>query len=432
MKKKLILLFIIILILLTVGIAAIFYFDAQSQTETKNSDDIGETYRRDAQEFSESLLQAFNAAVEKAELSDNSLVAVNTYIGKEEKPEDVHFNDENKLYFMASSVKPILVTAFLKVTDIKDLDHKIPFKFVNDNEIKSTIALEISSYLTYGTQIDQFLIDHIASQFEEGKPYTVNEVLNIFLNDEKFVNLEFKLSDVIKSILGPSSNWGVTLLRHYLGIANNTDESGASDILENYINEYLKANNRSGEIHFSLSTRSVNDKLSNTAIFGEFEFLIEEFFRNNFEIPEHFFELMKSAMQNIASDPIKYNRRHEIKSIAKDVFDSSAYIIEKSGYIGLNRDAVENLAKEYGWDEIPKDDDQLAVLFNFSTFARIYLNNGWFVQMNYTITSPIVISTEPLYELNPDYVNLKNKVFGALEDELRPIFVKYKEFVKTI
>src|SRR5690606_33104704 len=203
MKKKLILLFIIILILLTVGVAAIFYFDAQSQTETKNSDDIGETYRRDAQEFSESLLQAFNAAVEKAELSDNSLVAVNTYIGKEEKPEDVHFNDENKLYFMASSVKPILVTAFLKVTDIKDLDHKIPFKFVNDNEIKSTIALEISSYLTYGTQTDQFLIDHIASQFEEGKPYTVNEVLNIFLNDEKFVNLEFKLSDVIKSILGP-------------------------------------------------------------------------------------------------------------------------------------------------------------------------------------------------------------------------------------
>jgi len=80
----------------------------------------------------------------------------------------------------------------------------------------------------------------------------------------------------------------------------------------------------------------------------------------------------------------------------------------------------------------PAQERKRIVFFDGCAFARIYLNNGKFVQYNFSIASPIYISTDPSYEeLNPDYTKIKNKIFDSLEENIGAVLLKYKKDIAS-
>src|SRR5690606_8161961 len=102
------------------------------------------------------------------------------------------------------------------------------------------------------------------------------------------------------------------------------------------------------------------------------------------------FNLMTSAMTDVAADADRSNRRHEIKSMLKlNYISPSTPVIEKSGYIGLDYEGAPGLMESLGIQELPETSENRIVVFFANTFAKVKLNNGYSVIISYQISKPV-------------------------------------------
>jgi hypothetical protein len=395
----------------------------------------GELVRDYTREFSQDLKTAFQQAISEMNLPKESVVMSDYFFGNEAKVVNKKFEDnpENKkLFYMASSIKPAYIAAFIKILNIKNLNYKVPFNFINNEKTKGAIAGEVYNYVTYGYDMDQLLVDTMAPFFK-GRNLTSKQIFDEMMTKDGISNYEFSLKDLIKYTLGPSSNWGVVLFRNNLAIKLGTTEEAAVNSIEFYLNDFLKQNNVTSNVRIFMSSQADKDKTYNSSYFYESEYLFKWLYENKFNLPKDILDDMKSAMQNVADDAPRVNRRHEMKSMAKAIFgDRKALIREKSGYIGFDLGAAAGLDAANGWNTMPKKAGKKIVFFDASSFSRTYFKTGNFAQFNYTIAAPVYISLTPTYEeLNGDYTSVKNRYLDILEKNIRPVFEKYKDQILT-
>lgn len=431
MNKKILVIIIVIIGLLTVSIGAFLVLTSRNQNVESTNPPV--QLPDNSPQFANDLISAFNVATTSIELPKESLFMVTAYSGDESKPEEIDFASDSSVsneFYMASTIKPLFAAAYLNILEIKDLDYKVPLKFTEGDETLETIAQNISDKINYNFDEDVLLDLFILPYFKDYTTISKDEVWEILQNNPELVNFEFELRDIIKYTLGPSSNLGLTLLKHDLALKKTISEEEACNLVENYLNKMLTDKGLSGSIIINKSTKSKAMQKLNTAKFDEIQYMFDWFFKNEFKLPEETFDLMKESMREIGSDPVKFNRRHETKTITSKALEDFN-ISEKSGYIGFDYEAAPGLNSANGWDTLPQVDGKRIVFYTASSFARIYLNNGRFVQYNYSIAVPVYIGLDPAYEeLNNDYLPVKNKIFDSLESNIVQIMRKYKEYIE--
>ncbi len=433
MKKKIIKalsIILVILIILTGGAIYYIFFYTHPLTHNSTSSKLQRDYTA---EFSNELNQAFEQALTEMDLPKESVVMFDSFRGNEAQIIEKKFESKEtskKQFYMASSIKPAYTAAFINILNIKDLDYKIPFKFIKEDSNKREIALQTWQHVAFGYDQDVFITDYIAPYFK-GKGLTFQQITDEIMKSDTFKNLEFSLKDLIKMTLGPSSNWGLVLFRNHIALKLGTDEKAAVNTIEFYLNDFLKKNGVTSNIRIFMSAQAEADKTYNSTYFYELEYLFKWLFENKFNLKQEILDEMKLAMQNVAANPARVNRRHEMKSIAKPVFgEGKPLIIEKSGYIGLDFSATPGLDKANGWDKLPAKSGKKIVFFDASSFSRTYFKTGNFVQFNYSMSVPVYMSTKISYEeLNNDYLVVKNKILDKLESKVRPVFEKYKDAI---
>ncbi|MEO6728796.1 MAG: hypothetical protein ABIM99_02630 [Candidatus Dojkabacteria bacterium] len=388
-------------------------------------------------DFASDLKAAFARAVDKTNLPETSISMADAYVGNDTRNNKTDYStnlDTQKQFYIASVIKPLYVSAIIDILKITDINYKVPFKFVDADKTFHKISEELSEYISYKYQTDSLLVDKIVPILEEAGVSTKEDIYTELTTNPKIVGYEFTLEDILKYTLGPSSNWGLSILRNHFSLKQSLDEESGANAVETYLNNYLKKNNFTGNLIVNLSTKSISQKTFNTDNFFEIEYLFQAFFENKFNLNTKVFELMKVSMEDVSSDAQKENRRHEIKSMAKNVFgDNVAVILEKSGYIGLDFEAAPGLNTLNGWDKLTAQDGKRIVFFDASAFSRIYLKNGFFIHFNYSIAAPFYISLDPAYEeLNDDYLVNKDSINDALQTEIKPVLTKYKEYIKFL
>lgn len=440
MKKKIIIPVVVVAILMVAGIAAAFV--VLSKPAANNSTNPPATteevkIKEISKQFASDLKAAFQTGVTNAKLPELSVAMSESYAGIEGNQPEINFVtdvDNKQQFYLASTIKPLYLSAIINILQIKDLNYEVPFKFVDQDKNYTSMSQELSDTILYNYQNDPFIVDTFVPMLKELGLSSREEVKDALMNNPKFTEYKFTIKDIIKYTLGPSSNWSITLMRNHFALTQNKDEKGASDIIEAYLNKVLKDNGFTGSLILNLSTKSETDKTFNTDYFNEVEFLFEYFYQNKFNTPIETFNLMKESMRDVSENAKKENRMHEIKSMAKNVFGSKvASIIEKSGYIGLDYEAAPGFAAFNGWDKIEQVDGRRIVSFDASGFARIYLTNGNYVQFNYVVGAPISISKDPSYEeLNNDYLEPKAKINESLQAAIQPVLTKYKDIIKFV
>ena len=437
MSKKIILIVSIVIVIAVIILGAIVLISKNAMTNLFVTSQPVVTLPDHSAEIAQDLQTAFTKATSTLGLSDKSLFMVNAYAGDETKPTDIAFAQDasttGNQFYLASAIKPLLATAYIKILDIKDLDYKIPFKFADDGKILEGIAGDLYNKINNNYDEDVLLDLYILPFFKDYTSISREEILNILKTNPDIVNFNYTLTDVIKYTLGPSSNFGPTLIRSDLALKKGIDEEQASNLMEEYLNKMLTDKGYEGSLVVNKSTKSKALSTLNSAKFYEVEYLFDWFYKNEFKLNADAFSLMKESMREVGSDPVKFNRRHETKTIAKKVYGINPFHIdEKSGYIGFDYEAAPGLNKANGWDTLPAQEGKRIVFFDGCAFARIYLNNGKFVQYNFSIASPIYISTDPSYEeLNPDYTQVKNKIFDSLEENIGAVLLKYKKDIAS-
>lgn len=431
-------LLLLIPILIVIIILCILFFKT-SVKETLSQNPIAEKLNLNepkTEEFNNELQIAFQESIDQMQLPEGSIVMYDSYYGKDKIPEKGFETAGNKYFYTASTIKPFYLAAFIKLLEIESLEYTIPFKFVNDEVEKGKIAAELNDYLTYGRQIDPFIVDHIAPYFVYRSDWTSEEIMEKFLYAPDMQSLEFSFSDVIQSTLGPSSNLTLVLLRNHLALEKYETEEMAVNAIESYLNDFLLANGKTANLRIYLSQKSIDEELYNASYFYEIEYLYEYFWQNSFKIDPLIWDLMKNSMLNVSDDPAKSNRRHELKSLAKEVFKDSGkipMIYEKSGYIGVDFEAIPGLNRLNNWDTMPAKENQRILFINISTFSRIYLENDEYIQFNYAIAVPVYISLDPAYEeVNDDYLVVKNDILNKLDSNLTPVIEKYKGDIQIL
>src|SRR5260221_6666348 len=392
--KKFIKNFISIVIFALLGIGA-YYLLTILNENIKN---------QKSQNFAKDLQTSFYSSMQSLDLPKESIFMANSYYGNEsQKESNFDFADPSltNQFYMASTVKPFYIAAFINLLSVKSLDYKVPFTFVEEPLYKWQIASEISDYIQHGYEEDDLLVKYIVPFFSgvEKEKATPEFIYDELIGNPMILNYQFSLRDIIRSTLGPSSNWGLTILRNHLALKKYGTEEGASQAVEDYLNNFLKQNNVSSNLRLNLSANSKRDKTFNTDYFYEVEYLFEFFYEHKFNINKDIFDSMKNSMRNVSDEPVTHNRSHEIKSIASSIFGSSSPdIIEKSGYIGLDYESAPGLNAVNGWNDLKTIDGKRIVFFTASDFSRIQLENGRFVQFNYSIRVPLYISLDPKYE----------------------------------
>jgi len=431
MEKKLILFFFVCatVSLVLVGIFILFH---------RQTTDIDPILSQDTNpnNLSNNLVSSFKTAMAQADIPKESIFMVDSYSGNSDNLVDVAFENKenNKKFYMASSIKPFYLAAYINLLGIDNLNYKVPFKFAKDAENKFEIASAVYQNITYGYQQDELIMDFIVPYFKDKKGITIIQIFDDLTTDPIFLNYSFSLRDIIKYTLGPSSNWSLTLIRNDFSLKIfKGDEEKSTSAIEDYLNLFLSQNNQPPLLHINLSTNSKKDKMFNTLPFNEVEYLFNWFYQNKFNLNNDIFELMKLSTEDVSIDPKVNNRSHEIKSIAKDLFtNKKALIMEKSGYIGFDYEAAPGLNIANGWDKLPQIKNKRIVFFDACAFSRIYLKNGKFVQFNYNISAPVYISLNPKYEeLNQDYLLVKNNILNKLNLNLKSVLETYRDNLQT-
>jgi hypothetical protein len=399
---------------------------------------VGKPYleqRNKEKEFETDLNVAFQNAITQMNLPEGSIVMYDSYYSKDKGYSIPNFElSGNKYFYIASGIKPLYIAATINLLSIKDPNYPVPFKFIDDEKQKSIIASDLNDYLAYGRQIDPFIVDYIAPYFVYKDNWTSDEIMEKFLYAPDMKTLEFPITSLIQTSLGPSSNLSLALLRSHLAFEKYETEKAAASAIEKYLNDFLLANNKTANMRIYMSENSEQDKRYNATKFSEMEYLYEFFWDNKFELEPTIWESMKEAMLEISDDPNKANRRHEMKSIVKGILgDVQPKVYEKSGYIGLDLEAIPGLNTLTGWDKLPSAEGKRVVIMSASSFSRTYFKNGKYVQFNYSISVPVYIKLDPHYEeLNDDYLKVKNDILKKLEDNLAPVVSKYKDNIEVI
>jgi len=437
-RRKIVLIIVIVIFIILVGFITFNSMrsnintltdDLLSQPVTKSEDTI-------SQPFISDLKSAFSKAMTNLNLPKESVVMVDVYSGNESQPVNIKFeNDENtnKQFYMASTIKPLYLSMIIQLLKINNPETRIPFKFVDEEKQLKEVASETSQNLTYNYSIDELLLDKLVPIFKAKNVKTSDDVYSELLTNPDLTNLTLSVRELFTYTLGPSSNWGLEIFKNYFAIQNSVDVEHGVNIVEDHLNDMLKAQGITANLVLNQSSTSKSKQTLNSDYFYEAEYLFEDFYENKFNLNTSIFNLMKDSMKEVSQDQIAANRRHEIKSMAKNVGIVNAEIIEKSGYIGFDYEAAPGLVLANGQDKMPQMDGERIVFFDACIFSRIYLTNGNFVQFNYSISAPFYISNDPSYEeLNPDYTANKNKINDLLQQNIQPVLEKYKNSIKLV
>lgn len=396
---------------------------------------IMQTLPSEETKFANELKNALNEAFTKSNVNDKSFLMVNASVKTEESEipiDKLSVNpDFQREFYIASLFKPFFVAAYIDIMNVEDLEYKIPFKFVKEDGRKTEIANRIFEYLNHDTVTDPLLVNVFAKDFKN-RNLSIDEIYDELVNSEKYKNFEFSFKDLLTDTLGPSSNWGILILRDHMSLNGYEDDKGASSALEDYVNEFLKVNNLPETFRFFLSEKADKDKKYNSTKFYELEFLFDSFYKNSFEIPAEIHKHLILAMEDISDNPSKSNRRHEIKSISKQL-GFTPKIEEKSGYIGFDFAATPALDQLNGWDLIPTVKDKRLIILNISSYSRIHLKNGEFIDLFYALASPTHLSLDPYYEeFNDEYLDYKNNILDNIETSLKEILQQHADLLEVL
>lgn len=397
--------------------------------------EVTSTLPSDEVKFVRDLENALNVAFTQSNLNERSFVMVNATLktpSYQLNVDNLKTNpDYNHEFYIASTYKPFMIAAFIDLLNIKTLDFEIPFKFQSHQFRMREMASVIYEYNLRDTISDSLITNYFAQDFKEGN-FTVGEIYHELTTNEKYTGFKFTLREIIKESLGPSSNWTVVLMRDHLALNGYDNDKKAATALENVINDFLFKNKMPREFRFILSENAEREKKFNTMRFYHLEFLFDALYRNSFEIPAEIHEYMIDSMKFIPENPEKSNQRHEIKSIAR-LFDVDAEIYEKSGYIGFDLGAAPGLDVANGWDRFPQIENKRVIIFNTSTYARIALSTGKYVDLIYAIASPTHLGLDPYYEeLNREYLDYKNNILDNLEKNIGKVLSKYSSLITSL
>lgn len=422
-----------IIIVAAIIILVIFFMTRPQQANTEISSDLKEI---SAEDFRNELEEAFNQAIKEAELPEKSIVIFDSYISNEEEDLKIKFEENdntNEEFYMASTIKPLYYASVLKLQNIEDLQTPIPFKFRDHNLYLKEIALAMESFLTNGYQTDILLTEEIAPILKANNVSKYDDIFKQLTTNPELTELTIPLENLINYTMGPSSNWGLMLIRNYHAIQNNLSEEESVNKIEDDLNQILQSLNQEGTLVINLSTKSKTRKTLNTITFAEAEYLFQYFYENKFKLNSAIFDAMKKAMLEVSTDQVKNNRRHEIKSIGLNAGLNNANIIEKSGYIGFDYEAAPALISANDLVDLEPIEGKRIVLFDASSFTRIYLVNDQFIQVNYSISAPFYISKEPKFEeLNEDYLVNKNRINDSLQKNIKPVLEEYESYIQQI
>jgi hypothetical protein len=272
MNKKVIMLIAIVLIAVAISAGLLFFFTYKTQEQIVNPPVASQIDNSD--EMAADLQTAFTKATSTLGLPKESIFMVSAYSGDEKNPTEVNFASDtatSSSFYMASTIKPIYLAAYLKILDIKDLDYKVDFKFIDDGTTLETLAQNISDKINYNFDEDVLLDEFILPYFKDYTSISKEEVLEILKTNPELANYQFALKDIIKYTLGPSSNTGLTLLKSDIGIKKGLDEEKSANLVEEYLNKILVDKGFTGSIVINKSTKSVSGQTFNSVKFEEMQ-----------------------------------------------------------------------------------------------------------------------------------------------------------------